>query len=435
MLRKKEKSPDIVETECTCANEKAESVPSPGSDAREVQVLSMPSIAEPPPATLATRDSRSRFSKIRLLAQKIATTTLLIVLAAMVCRQAINSWLDYPSIRIGRAPERQDWINRASKMSPWEAMLTQAQLQCRIAALHSPVIRALRPAGRISNWYEGADADLARLALFFGARHQTDEAIAALEQSVHISDLLLTESPGRWTYLLKLYLQKKDYQKAAILVERVSRLSSYVRDLHGDELQFHQMAQDVYDKAGLKEKADQERRQSELDNLTPSRFYADRSAIVQLMQLREMQFKYVWRALDCNHPRDALPVLEELLSNKLALSERLDSPELLAAVRMMLPIAQLQSDDWVGAEKSFPVALRLAAAEANLEYGHGNAKPALYSAYARFLEHQRKSTEAGEYRKKAVAASQALPYVYSFEDGEAVPQPYDERDLYPPESM
>lgn len=59
----------------------------------------------------------------------------------------------------------------------------------------------------------------------------------------------------------------------------------------------------------------------------------------------------------------ALPLLKSLLSEDDALKDRIDSPEFVVALWMMVPIAQTHLQNWTDAEKTFPAALRLVAAE------------------------------------------------------------------------
>lgn len=418
LKKEKQKTPKLVETTCNCPAEIAGAPPDSDS-----------------PIDVSASATTKRSPRMPPVIRNVVVGGIAAVLVAMLCRTAVNAWLDQPSVRIGRNKDRLSWCERARNMSPLEAWLTQSQLVLRIGAQRSPIVNAIRTPLKSKyetrDWWESADADLLRLALLESARNQDSEAIAAMEQSMLIPDLNLGEGEGRWTFLLQLYLKQGQYQKAAALVEKVSALPG-VRSAYGDRVQFHSMAYDVYSKAGWTEKASQEKRQSDLDKFTPSQFQASESSRKQLVSLRNLEFQQAWHLLNHEQPGEALPVLDSLLSEDDALRDRIDSPEFVAALRMMVPIAQTQLKNWTDAEKNFPAALRLAAAEARLPSGHGDVKPALYRAYAQLLDHQGKSSEAELYRQKSADASNFSKLPYFIQD--VAKHKYDQNDLYPPDS-
>ncbi len=270
LKKEKQKTPKLVETTCNCPAEIAGAPPDSHS-----------------PVDVSASATTKRSPRMPPVIRNVVVGGIAAVLVAMLCRTAVNAWLDQPSVRIGRNKDRLSWCERARNMSPLEAWLVQSQLVLRVAAQRSPVVDAIRTPLKSKyetrDWWESADADLLRLALLESARNQDSEAITAMEQSMHMPDLNLGEGEGRWTFLLQLYLKQGQYQKAAALVEKVSALPG-VRSAYGDRVQFHSMAYDVYSKAGWTEKASQEKRQSDLDKFTPSQFQA-----FSVPSLREFQ--------------------------------------------------------------------------------------------------------------------------------------------------
>lgn len=105
----------------------------------------------------------------------------------------------------------------------------------------------------------------------------------------------------------------------------------------------------------------------------------------------------------------------------------------------MIPVAQVEAGNWTGAAISFPKALRLAAAEMALDCDCEDAKPALYQAYVKLLEHQGRSADAGKYCKLAERALHVVRPSPTFgKDGQPVSSSvikYEESDLYPPELL
>ncbi len=471
MLNKKQKapSPELVETtsaetECTCAAETegaAAPVSSPTDEVRS--------------ASRHWSDTRG----YKLL-RKISFTAIGLLIIGLFCRNAINHWLSEPGVDVSDDNKRIAWMSSVEKMSAPEALAVQTQLQLRarrngrsqswvaqsggsvyVRKHNAGLLEGVVGDGRLVDTYDvfGEEESVgdvfgddtpefherglghARLAVFYAARKQYSQAIAALEQSLRIDDAKKfnpSYESWRWMLLRDLYLQEGDYQKAAQLLDKLSRRSLWVRAPDGDDLHFHQMAKDVFTKVGWKEKADQQAKLAERARLMPKKFFVDDSSTAQYLELRRSKFKYATIAIAEDHPQEAVQALMDLVTDKEALRTKIDHKRFLAVANMMLPVAQVEARDWTAAGQSFPRALRLAAAEVTLESESEDAKPALYDAYAKFLEHKGESGEAEKYRQLSRKAEKVTRPLPAFENGKRVDNSilkYDDRDLYPPELM
>lgn len=454
LLKKKQKenSPNLVEMSCTCGERHTPLVAAQiDTNAQEQLSVSSPSVER----------NWKRTSAFKTF-QKISFAMVGVFVLVLLGRNVVNNWLNSPQLEIHRTKERLAWISKVEKMSLLEAKLLETQLVLRTCRRQPHLISNGSNGDVFGSMYvsrgESFGGDVfgedsapelsqggeneARLALFYAARKQNIQAIGALEQSLHLKDPKLFNpawEPWRWEMLRDFYIQQGDDLKAAALVEKISHRGYYVRAPEGDDLRFHEVAKHLFSKVGWKDKADREEKLAQRASLMPKRFSLDSTSKRAFLELRDSKFKYANIALAEDHPQDAINALTELVTDKEALRARSDRAEFLAVANMMIPIAQVSAGDWEAASKSFPKALRLAAAEVALNYDCQDAKPALYDAYAKFLQHQGKSVEAARYRQLSDDAQRAKRPTPTYgKDGRPINMSvlkYDQNDLYPPELL
>ncbi len=431
MLKKTDKTttPNLVETTCTCA-EHADSPPGAPAEALSEAGVG----ASYSPKTVAFR-----------LYRKISFVVLILFVVGLLGRNLINVWLDRAAVSIHAGIERVAWSKRVAKMSPPEALLTETAL--RLRASQKRTTAAEFTDGDVFGEDEfsipsDGRTDEARLALFYAARHRSADATAALEKSMHLDDPKSFNAgyqSWRWIMLRDLYLQQGDYTKLAVLFDRMSHKRYYTRAPDGDDLGFHEMAKDVFRRVGWKEKADREERLVRQARLMPKHLSVENGSAYEFSQFRQSKFKYATIAFSEGQAQDAARALVELTTDRQALRAKVDRKEFLAAANMMIPIAQVEGGDWNEAAKSFPKALRLASGEISLDYDCDDVKPALYQAYAKFMDHQGNRAESEKYRKLSEGAAHAKRAGTAYgADGKRLITSvckYDDNDLYPPELL
>lgn len=376
----------------------------------------------------------------------------------------LNHWIDTDMMPVNQQDE-EDWSRRVAKMSPAEANLLQLRLQLREARDNR-----FRPAAAVNT--------RAVLGLFFLSRGDSATAIKTLEPAADqyfssvqseyvdtgirqdvphnfagmrrtsVADMYIAPSEWRWKRLCKLYLSEKRYDKAARLMDKILIESGSDREVSsGDMVALHELALEVYTRAGQKAKADAEQKVLNTSGWIPRNCSITQNVEQAHADLRTETFQYGLSLMHAGRGREAADVFKKLAYDEYSVKHRTDDPDFLASTHMMIPVALVSVQRWDEAQKYFPRALRLAEKQ-GITFDI-DARTPLWRSYATLLQHQGKASEAEKYLDKIrkqpdfpidvefISTDQPAPMTPSDSPVSGLPAPtsskFDDADLYAPE--
>lgn len=244
---------------------------------------------------------------------------------------------------------------------------------------------------------------------FYAYRNRNAEAVKTLESAFNFWQAhkrTTTMEHSDWVILCRLYNQNHEYAKTVNVFDKLVADDKYLRHAQRENVEFQRVALEAYEATGHTDKANILKAAIKKSSNVPvnGRSWEEgKDTKDAFCDMRFREYDYALNLLYEGKAKQAAARLQRIVRDEKAWRERSDNPQFRAKLIMMLAVANVAAENWDGANRVFPAALRLAEQQKFCPHCC-NTKPTLYRAYARFLTHQGKTAEAAKYDQMAKVA-------------------------------